>query len=400
MARKVEFSPPYLSDKIINRVIEVLKSRWWTTGPQTRQFEEMLRQETGAKEVICVNSCTSALFLSLKACGIGNGDHVVVPALTYSATASSVIHAGGKPLFADIDYETMTISPESIARVITPNTRAVIPVDYAGIPANYDKIIEVLSSVRWVPQNEVQEWCGRPLIIADSAHSFGAIYRGKRIGSHSEIVCFSFHAVKNLSTGEGGAIALNMPPNITNRISEFVRIMSLHGQTKSAYQKFKEGKVEYDIVGPGWKMNMMDILSAIGIGMLEDYWNAILPHRHKIYSAYEEVFRDWDRAKVIPLRGDYYMGSAHFFPLRIMDITLEEKEKLIRWCYDRGVHVNVHFKPLPYLTAYRELCPSLEHIPNTLKAYKEEVSLPIHTEMSVEDAYYVAEVVMKFFKGR
>ncbi|UTW62642.1 DegT/DnrJ/EryC1/StrS family aminotransferase [bacterium SCSIO 12741] len=394
---QVPFSPPRMDQKMTDAVVEVLNSGWITTGPKTKLFEERLAEYTGAPRVVCFNSATAGLELALRWFGIGEGDEVILPAYTYSATGNVILHCGARPVFVDIG-DDFNISLEAIKAAITPRTKAIMPVDIGGWPCDYDGINELIREpgVRGMfsPSNEVQETLGRVLLLSDSAHSVGAWYKGKRSGSLADFSAFSFHAVKNLCTAEGGALTLNLPEPFDNdEIYKQLRIKSLHGQTKDALAKTKAGGWRYDIVEPGFKCNMTDIQAALGLVELERYDSDMLAKRKYIFDRYSAGFSSEPWAQLPIYESEESKGSYHIFMLRIKDATEGQRDQIIDAITEKQVAVNVHFQPLPMFTAYRERGYSIDPYPNAFAQYACEITLPVFYDISDEQIDAVIDAV-------
>lgn len=392
---KIDFSPPFINDKVKEEVLKSLDSGWITTGPQVRKLEEQIKEATDAPEVVCVNSWTSGAILVLKWLGVGEGDEVIIPAYTYAATAMSVIHAGARPIMVDVG-EDFNIAIENIEKAITPRTKAIIPVDFAGWPCDYDGINDLVSKKRelFVPQGEVQEKLGRILVVADAAHSIGAMYKGKSTGVLTDITIFSLHAVKNVTTAEGGAICLNLPEPFNNdELYRTLRCYSLNGQTKDALAKSKAGSWKYDIIYPGLKINLPDVLAAIGVGQMEVYLDDILPKRKEIFEQYNSFFEEKDWAIEPHFHTEDQQSSCHLYPLRIKGATEEQRDLIIQGVGERGVAVNVHFQPLPRLSLFKQMGYQEEAYPMAMQMYTNEISLPIYPQLSQEHIAYIVKVV-------
>lgn len=395
----IPFSPPRIDAKIINEVVDTLKSGWITTGPKTKLFEKKLQDFTGAEKVLCLNSATVGLELMLRWYGIGEGDEVILPAYTYAATANVVVHCGAKPVFVDIG-EDFNISVQAIEKALTEHTKAVMPVDIGGYPCDYDDIKQLLAShkttAKFQAQTTAQQQLGRPLLIADAAHSLGAWYKNKRSGHKSiaDLTVFSFHAVKNLTTAEGGAVCLNMPPPFNNEeIYNKLCISALHGQDKDAFQKTKNGNWRYDIVEAGYKINMTDIQAAIGVVEIDRYDNDMLPKRKAIFEKYVNGFKSKRWAILPAVENKDKVTSFHAFMLRIKNITEEQRDIIIQEIFNAGVSVNVHFIPLPMMSFYKNKGYKISDYPATYKHYACEISLPVYYSLSNEDVDKVIAAV-------
>lgn len=388
----IPFSPPYVDQDVINEVIDSLQSGWITTGPKVRDLELLCAQVTGVEKAVCVNSWTSGAALVLKWLGIGPGDEVIVPAYTYSATALSVLHAGATPVMVDV-LDDFTIDPDKIKAAITPRTKAVMAVDIAGWPCDYDAIkAAIATATAFTPSNEIQQKFGRPVLIADAAHSIGALYNNKHAALASDITIFSLHAVKNVTTAEGGVICLSLPAPFSNEeVYKWMKLNSLNGQTKDAFTKTQGGGWRYDIVSQGLKINLPDVCAAIGLAQLRKYPDLLLPERERVFLHYAGFFskKDW---AIMPLYQDAKRKSSfHLFPIRIKGITEAQRDAIIQHMTDAGVATNVHFIPMPMLTLFKELGYKMEDYPVAYRNYAAEISLPIYPQLTDEQCRYIEE---------
>ena len=394
---KIPFSPPFIDDDVRNEVMSALDSGWITTGPKVKALEEETAKYAGVKNVLCINSATSGLMLALHWLGIGKGDEVIIPAYTYAATALSVMHVGATPVMVDVE-DDFNISIKKISEAITEKTKAIMPVDFAGWPCDYDAIYELVNQPgnikRFVAKGDVQKQLGRIAIVADAAHSFGAEYKGRRCGSLCDLTVFSYHAVKNLTTSEGGAICITMPEPFDNaEVYKTLRLWSLNGQTKDAFTKSQTGGWRYDIVYPGFKINMPDICAAIGLAQIRKYEDVILEERKRVFDFYGEQFQANDWAELPPYHKTDYRGSYHLYPLRIKNITEDQRDKIIDIISSHEVAVNVHFIPLPMLTVFKEQGFNIEHYPVTFKCYSTEISLPIYPQLNNNMCLHIVNTV-------
>lgn len=393
----IHFSPPFINQEIIDEVTESLKSGWITTGPKVRQLEAMTAELAQVENVLCVNSATSGLMLALHWFGIGKGDEVIVPAYTYAATALAVMHVGATPVMADVN-EDFNIDSKKIRELITEKTKAIMPVDIAGLPCSYDEIFSIVNDKeilkKFIPKTERQKKLGRLFVLSDSAHSVGAVYKNKPSGSISDISIFSFHAVKNVTTAEGGAICLNLPSPFNNKEEyDFLRLISLNGQTKDAFTKTAGNSWKYDIVYQGFKINMPDVLAAIAITQMKIYKSEILKKRKKVFDAYNNFFLQKDWALIPPSSDENRESSYHVYLLRIKNITEDVRDKIMEEIYKNQVAVNVHFQPLPILTLFKEKGYKIEDYPVSYKNYAGEISLPIYPQLSDENVKTVCNAV-------
>ena len=388
----IPFSPPDISEDEINEVIDTLKSGWITTGPKTKELERRLSEFTTTPKTVCLNSATAALELVLRVLGIGEGDEVIVPAMTYTASCSVIYHVGAKAVIVDIQKDGHEMDYEALENAITEKTKAVIPVDLAGIPCDYDKIFEVVNAKKplFKANSEYQEKLGRIAVVADGAHALGSVYKGVKVGAVADFTTFSFHAVKNFTTAEGGSVTWKENPNFDNEelYKEF-QIYSLHGQTKDALAKTKAGSWEYDIVIPGYKCNMTDIMASIGLVQLDRY-PKLLERRVELVEQYNKAF---EGTRVVPLihYADTYKSSGHLYITHIKGATYEQRGEIITKMAERGISCNVHYKPLPLLTAYSNLGFDIKDYPNAYDYFVNEVTLPLHTRLSDEDVKVIVE---------
>ena len=390
----IPFSPPDISDGEINEVIDTLKSGWITTGPKTKELERRLSEFTNTPKTVCLNSATAALELTLRVLGIGEGDEVIVPAMTYTASCSVIYHVGAKAVIVDIAEDSHEMDYDALADAITENTKAVIPVDLAGIPCDYDKIFEVVENKKHLfkANSEYQEKLGRVAVVADGAHALGSMYKGEKIGSVADFTTFSFHAVKNFTTAEGGSVTWKQNENFDNEeLYREYQIYSLHGQTKDALAKTKAGSWEYDIVIPGYKCNLTDIAASIGLVQLDRY-PKLLERREGIIGQYNRGF-EGTRIKALSHSSENYKSCGHLYITHIEGATFEQRGEIIVKMAERGISCNVHYKPLPLLTAYKNLGFNIENYPNAYNYYVKEITLPLHTRLSDED---VAVIISNF----
>lgn len=399
--RKIDFAPPYIDDDVIAEVVGVLKSGWITTGPKVQELEQLTAEMFGLERTVCTNSWTSAAALFYKWLGLGPGDEVIIPAYTYAATALSAIHKGAKPVIVDV-LDDFTIDPEKIKQAITPNTKAVLGVDIGGWPCDYAAIRSILESDEvkksFHAGNEQQAKLGRPLLIADAAHSIGAMYQDKPAVQAVDVAFISMHAVKNITTAEGGLICLNLPKPFDNEeIYHWLKLNSLNGQTKGALDKLENSGWRYDIVTDGLKVNMTDLSAAIGLTQLGKYRSKLLPGRRRVYDHYTSFFNSKEWAKVPVAVNEERTSSFHLYPLRINNITEQQRDVIIQKLMDAGVMVNVHFVPLPMHTLFKNMGYKIEDYPVAYADYACEISLPIYPQLMDEDCAYVEEQVEKAY---
>lgn len=393
----IPFSPPRIDQKVIDEVTSALKSGWITTGPKTKLFEKQITEYCGNKVSVAVNSWTMGMQVLLHWWGIGEGDEVILPAYTYCASANVIVHSGANPVMVDVNEADFNISVEAIRKAITPRTKAIIAVDLAGFPCDYDAIMDLVNEEsiqkQFNPHGENQEKLNRILIISDAAHSFGAVYTGKRAGSLTDISTFSFHAVKNLTTAEGGALCFDLPENFDHDIiyRDFCT-MILHGQNKDALAKTQKGNWRYDVEEPGFKCNMTDLQAAIGLVELERYQEN-LDRRKSIFEQYDAAFKNESWA-LTPLHTTAdKITSYHLYQLRIDGITENQRDKIMQLIFDQDVSVNVHFLPLPTLTAYKKRGYKMEDYPETWNKYHNEISLPVYFDLSDEQVQTVIKAL-------
>lgn len=398
----IPFSPPDISEEEINEVVDTLKSGWITTGPKTKLFENEIAKLCGTKKVVCLNSATAALELILRVLGIGEGDEVIVPAYTYTASASPVCHVGAKLVLIDVDKDSFEMDYSQLESKITPNTKAIIAVDIAGIVADYDKIYEIVEKTKskFTPKNDIQKLYNRVLVLADAAHAIGASRNNKMAGNIADFTSFSFHAVKNLTTGEGGAATWRSVEGLDDEaLYKKFQLLSLHGQTKDALHKNQIGAWEYDIVAPLYKCNMTDIMASIGLAQLRRYAD-LLNIRHNIIKKYNEAFKDLP-VKVLNHEDNTHRSSGHLYLVRINEIDEKTRNEIIISLAKRGVSSNVHYKPLPILTAYKNLGFDIKDYPNSYLQYQNEITLPLYSKLTNEEVDYIIEnfiSVLKEFK--
>jgi dTDP-4-amino-4,6-dideoxygalactose transaminase len=393
----IPFSPPRIDDKIIAEVTAALKSGWITTGPRTKDFEKKLTAYCGNKSTLCLNSATAGLEIMLRWFGVGEGDEVILPAYTYSATANVVIHCGAKPVFVDVNADDFNINVSNIEKAITANTKVIMPVDFAGFPCDYDEInaLVLKHKNQFKPNSKNQELLGRIMVLSDSAHSFGADYKGKKCGSLTDVSVFSFHAVKNLTTAEGGAVALNFPAPFDNtELYNYLCMYTLHGQNKDALAKTQKGNWKYDIVEAGYKCNMTDMSAAIGLVELERYDNDTQLKRKLIFDTYQAAFLKDNRFQVPLYHTDSKTGCYHLYPLRIKGITEQQRDAIMKEIFDCDVSVNVHFIPVPAMTFYKNLGYDLKNYPVTYDNFSREISLPVFYNLTDEQTQTVINAVI------
>ena len=390
--KAIPFSPPDITEAELNEVCDALRSGWITTGPRTKQLEKEIAAYVGVHRVVCLNSQTACAEMALHILGIGAGDEVIVPAYTYTASASVVCHVGAKLVLVDVQKDSLEMDYDALEKAITPNTKAVIPVDLAGIPCDYDRIFAIVERKKalFKPANKIQEAIGRIAVCADTAHAFGASWHGKMAGSIADFSSFSFHAVKNFTTAEGGALTWRTLPGIDDEeIYHQLQLLSLHGQSKDALAKTKLGAWEYDIVGTWYKCNMTDVAAALGLAQMKRY-PALLARRKEIIERYDAAFRPLG-VETLEHYTDAHQSSGHLYITRIPGITPEQRSEIIIRMAEKGVSCNVHYKPLPMHTAYKKLGFDIKDYPNAYARFANEITLPLHTCLTDEDVAYVIE---------
>ena len=398
MAIMIPFSPPKIYDELINEVIDTLKSGWITTGPKTKLFEKELTKFNGNKSTLCLNSATAGLEIMLRWFGVKEGDEVIVPVYTYCASANVVVHCGAKPIFVDVG-DDFNIAIERIRAAITDKTKVIIPVDFAGFPCDYNEINELVNehsiNSKFQANNKIQDTLGRILVLSDAAHSIGAKYCNKRTGSLTDVSVFSFHAVKNLTTSEGGAVALNLPAPFDNEeIYNYLCTKTLHGQNKDALAKSKVGGWRYDVIEAGYKANMTDIQASMGLVELKYYDGETLIRRKEIFDAYTASFSAFDWAEIPNYETAEKVTSYHLYPLRIKGVTEDQRDQIIQHIFEAEVSVNVHFQPLPLLTFYKEMGYDIKDFPVAYDNYAREISLPVYFDLSDDNIKTVINAVV------
>jgi dTDP-4-amino-4,6-dideoxygalactose transaminase len=376
----IPFSPPHIDQKIIDEVVDTLKSGWITTGPKTKKFEAKLTEYCGNKATLAVNSNTFGMEMVLRWFGVREGDEVIIPAYTYCSTANVVVHCGAKPVMVDVNPDDFNVSVEHIRRAITHHTKVILPVDLGGMPCDYDELFALAEEKKslFIPDTIEQQQLGRILILSDSAHSIGAEYKGRKAGNLADISVFSFHAVKNLTTAEGGAITFNLPKPFDNEaIYQYLNTFTLHGQNKDALAKTQKGAWRYDVITSGYKGNMTDILASIGLVELERYETEILKERNYIFDRYSRAFEQYHWAEIPVYETTEKTSSFHLYCLRIKNISEQQRDAVIQKIFDRDVAVNVHYRPLPLLTAFQSKSYKMSDYPVAWNNYSREITLPV-----------------------
>ena len=389
---RIEFSPPDISQLEIDEVVDTLKSGWITTGPKTKRLEQELSVFTNTDKTVCLNSATAAMELTLRLLGVGAGDEVITCAYTYTASASVIHHVGAKIVLVDCNKEDKFMDLDALENAITEKTKVIIPVDLAGKPCKYDEIFEIVERKKslFKPNNKLQEKIGRVIVMADAAHSLGAVYKGKPSGSIADFTCFSFHAVKNFTVAEGGSVTWNRALGLNDdEIYREFQLLSLHGQSKDALSKTKLGSWEYDIVAPNYKCNLTDIASGIGLAQLKRY-PSLLKRRFEIVERYNKGFEGTRIKPFIHFEEDR-KSCCHLYIVNIEGASEEDRNEIIVKMAERGIATNVHYKPLPMHTAYKNLGFDIKDYPNAFDNYKSEITLPLHTLLTDEQVDYIIE---------
>ncbi len=395
----IPFSPPDISEAEINEVASALRSGWITTGPRTKELERLTAEFVGTERAVCLNSQTACSEMTLHLLGVGPEDEVIVPAYTYSATASVVAHVGATIVMIDCQENSLEMDYEAMEKAITEKTKVIIPVDLAGIPCDYDKIFKIVEKKKglFIPNNEIQKKFGRIIVLSDTAHAFGAYWKGKPVGSIADFSSFSFHAVKNFTTAEGGALSWRNIDGIDNEdIYKQLQLFSLHGQNKDALAKTKLGSWEYDIVGTWYKCNLTDVAAAIGLAQMKRY-PAMLDRRKEIIEKFDKAFKPVG-IDVLEHYTDEYQSSGHLYITNIPGISSEQRNEIINKMAQQGIACNVHYKPLPMHTAYKKLGFDIKDYPNAYKHFANEITLPLHTNLTDEQVDYVIEKYIEIVK--
>lgn len=403
MKRQISFSPPDMTEEEVAEVKEAILSGWITTGPKTKEFEREIAKYCNVNRAVCLNSQTACAEMALRVLGIGEGDEVIVPAYTYTATASVVCHVGAELKMVDVQKDSLEMDYDALEDAITERTKVVVPVDLGGVPCDYDRIFAIVEKKKslFCPNNEIQRAMGRISINTDAAHAFGAKWYGKMIGSIADFSSFSFHAVKNLTTAEGGALTWKSIPGIDDEeIYHQLQLLSLHGQSKDALAKTQLGAWEYDVVGPWYKCNMTDIMASIGLAQLRRY-DGMLKRRQEIIEKYDAAFKPMG-VEVLPHYTKEYQSSGHLYITRVPGITLEQRQEIIVKMAEVGIACNVHYKPLPMMMAYKNLGFNIKDYPNAYERFVNEITLPLHTKLTDEEVKYVirnyCEIVKAYIK--
>ena len=389
---KIPFSPPDITEQEAQEVTAALLSGWITTGPRTKQLEKNIASLCGVEKAVCLNSATASLESILQMLGIGPGDEVITTAYTYTATASVVYHIGATLRFVDTQKDSLEMDYDQMADAINERTKAVIPVDLAGIPCNYEKVFKAVESKKHLfrPNNNLQKSFGRVIVVADGAHALGAQWRGQMVGAIADFTSFSFHAVKNFTTGEGGALTWRNHQGIDNeKMYKEFQLLTLHGQSKDAFEKSTLNSWEYDIIYPGYKRNMTDVIAAIGLVQIKRY-PALLARRKQLIERYNKALKD-ENVSVLPHFTDDHISSGHLYLVRLTGRDSNDRNQVINKMAERGIATNVHYKPLPMMTAYRKLGFDIKNFPNAYHFFENEITLPLYTKLTDEQVDYILE---------
>ena len=396
---KIPFSPPDITDAEIAQVTEALKSGWITTGPKTKELEREVATFCGTNRAVCLNSQTACAEMTLRLLGVGEGDEVITSAYTYTASASVVCHVGAKLVLIDTQVDSLEMDYDKLAEAITEKTKVIIPIDLGGVPCDYDRIFSIVKDKEKMfrPANEIQRAIGRIIVMADAAHAFGAAWHDKPVGSIADFSNFSFHAVKNFTTAEGGAVTWRDIPGVDNEtIYHQYQLLSLHGQSKDALAKTQLGAWEYDIVGPWYKCNMTDVVAGIGLAQMKRY-SGLLSRRKEIITTYDAAFRPLGIETLNHYTSEH-QSSGHLYITRVPGITLEQRNEIIIKMAEEEIACNVHFKPLPMMTAYKNLGFTIVDYPNAYQRFANEITLPLHTKLTDEEVNYIIKKYTEIVK--
>lgn len=402
MLKRISFSPPDMSFAEVEEIKETILSGWITTGPKTKEFERLVAMCCGTSKAVCLNSATACMEMILRVLGVGAGDEVITCAYTYTATASVTCHVGAKVVMIDTAPNSFEINYDKLADAITSRTKVILPVDLAGVVCDYDKIFAAVESKKEIfePANDIQKAIGRVVVLADAAHAFGAKWHGRMCGNIADFTSFSFHAVKNLTTAEGGALTWRPIDGINDEwIYKQFQLLSLHGQNKDALAKTQLGAWEYDIIAPNYKCNMTDIMAAIGLAQLKRY-SEMLHRRRQIIEKYNAALEALGvPVQVLKHYGDDHSSSGHLYLVRLLGKTVEQRNEVINQMAERGIACNVHYKPLPMMTAYKNLGFDIADYPNAYNQFVNEITLPLHTKLTDEDVNYVISNFVEIIKN-
>jgi len=399
MKRVIPFSPPDIDERDVDGVVEVLKSGWITTGPKTKEFEKQLSRYCQTKSAVALSSATAGLFLILKMFGVKKGDEVITTPYTFVATSNVILNCDATPVFVDINREDFNLNYDKLEKSITEKTKAVISVDYGGWPVDYERIGDILASKKGLfrpSKGTLQEFIDAPLFISDAAHSFGASYKGKKVGSGADFTVFSFHAVKNLTTAEGGGVTFSDVGSLSFQdIYKKFMLYSLHGQNKDALEKYKNNSWRYDIELAGYKFNMTDILASLGLTQLARYDGEILPKREKIFSLYKKYLSKSDKIILPEFDNEIITGSKHLFPIRLRNYNETKRDELMKKLLEEGISSNVHFIPIPMFSLYKSLGYDIEKYPESYRKYENLISLPMYSKLIDEDVEYICSTILR-----
>lgn len=396
---KIPFSPPDITEAEIEEVADALRSGWITTGPKTKELEREVAAFCGTNRAVCLNSQTACGEMTLRVLGVGEGDEVITSAYTYTASASVACHVGAKLVLVDTQKDSLEMDYDKLEAAITEKTKVIIPVDLGGVPCDYDRIFSIVEKKKALfhPANKLQKAIGRVIVMADAAHAFGATWKGRPVGSIADFSNFSFHAVKNFTTAEGGAATWRSIEGVDDEaLYHQYQLLSLHGQSKDALAKTQLGAWEYDIVGPWYKCNMTDMAAGLGLAQMKRY-EGLLARRKEIIGKYDEAFRPLG-IEVLDHYSEKHQSSGHLYITRIPGITLEQRHEIIVKMAEAGIACNVHYKPLPMMTAYKNLGFDIKDYPNAYERFANEITLPLHTKLTDEEVDYVAEQYSKIVK--
>lgn len=396
----IPFSPPRIDQKIIDEVVDTLKSGWITTGPKTKLLEKKLSEFCGNPNTVCLNSATAGLEIILRWFGVTEGDEVILPAYTYAATANVIIHCGATPVFVDVNPDDFNINVKNIEKAITSNTKVIMPVDFGGFPCAYNEINDMVKQNQFIkifnPATEEQKKLGRIMILSDAAHSIGARYNKKKTGSLTDVTVFSFHAVKNFTTAEGGAICLNLPAPFDNEeIYKALSVKILHGQNKDALAKTQKGNWKYDIIEAGYKYNMTDIMAAFGLVEIQRYDDDTVQRRKDICKNYSKILSKYTWAEIPVFKSEKAESCYHLYPLRIKGITEAQRDKIVKEIFEQDISVNVHFIPVPMMSFYKKLGYNISNYPVAFDNYSREISLPVFYDLQDNQVEHVTQAVIK-----
>lgn len=397
---KIPFSPPDITQDEVNEVADTLLSGWITTGPKVKKLEQVVASFCNVNNCVCLNSQTACSEMTLRLLGVGPGDEVIVPAYTYTASCSVILHVGATPVLVDSQKDCFEMDYLKLEEAITEKTKVIIPVDLFGVCCDYKKIFEIVNKKKGLfkPNNELQKCFGRIIVLADTAHALGAIHNNMKAGSIADFSCFSFHAVKNMTTAEGGAVTWKNIPGVDNKcIYNQFQLLSLHGQSKDALAKSKAGAWEYDVIGPWYKCNLTDVAAAMGLSQMRRY-DSMLKKRQEIVNFYNDSFKQLN-IQVLPHLNGKSVSSCHLYVIRLLDFTEEERNRFIEMMAERGVACNVHYKPLPLFTAYKNLGFDIKNYPNAFNLFKNEITIPLYTKLTKQEVLYIVKNFIEVYNS-